>query len=128
MTTLTGPAWVIGVDAATFLLLASICWPILVPRKAAGPAPEHATMSAWRVILGRPQSLGLIVVTCVFFFLYGPVEVALPVHIAEDIHGSSGLLGAFWTAFGVGAVLGGLGAGLLRHRPLWAVVVGIVVG
>jgi MFS family permease len=67
-------------------------------------------------------------VTCVFFFLYGPVEVALPVHIAEDSHGSAGLLGIFWTAFGVGAVLGGLGAGLLRHRPVWAVVVGIIVG
>jgi MFS family permease len=128
MSTLTGPALVIGVDAATFLLLASICWSIRAPREAAGSAPEHATMSAWRVILARPQLLGLIVVTCVFFFLYGPVEVALPVHIAEDIHGSAGLLGAFWTAFGVGAVLGGLSAGLLRHLPLWPVVVGIIVG
>ena len=84
--------------------------------------------SAWRIILQRPQLLGLILVTCVFFFLYGPVEVALPVHIAEDRHGSAGLLGTFWTAFGVGAVLGGLGAGLLRHLPLWAVVIGIIVG
>jgi MFS family permease len=128
MTSLTGPAWVIGVDAATFLLLAVICWPIRMPREAAGPAPDHVTMSAWRVILGRPQLLGLIVVTCVFFFLYGPVEVALPVHIKEDMNGSPGLLGAFWAVFGVGAVLGGLGAGLLRHRRLWAVVVSIVVG
>ena len=54
--------------------------------------------------------------------------MALPVHIAEDIHGSPGLLGSFWTAFGVGAVLGGLGASLLRHYPLWPVVVGIVIG
>jgi len=136
MTTVTGPAWVIGVDAATFLLLASICWPIRVPRETAGSAPEHVPdeahdqemTSAWRVILGRPQLLGLIVVTCVFFFIYGPVEVALPVHVAEDLHGSAGLLGTFWTVFGVGAVLGGLGAGLLRHLPLWAVVIGIIVG
>jgi MFS family permease len=132
MTTLTGPAWVIGVDAATFLLLAAICWRVRMPREAARPAPEHAPdysmIGAWRIILERPQLLGLILVTCVFFFLYGPVEVALPVHIAEDLHGSAGLLGTFWTAFGVGAVLGGLGAGLLRHLPLWAVVVGIIVG
>jgi MFS family permease len=146
MTTMTGPAWVIGVDAATFLLLASICWPIRVPRETGGPpslklrrrasASEHVPdeaqdqdmTSAWRVILGRPQLLGLIVVTCVFFFLYGPVEVALPVHVAEDLHGSAGLLGTFWTVFGVGAVLGGLGTGLLRHLPLWAVVIGIIVG
>ena len=31
-------------------------------------------------------------------------------------------------ALGVVAVLGGLGAGLLRHLPLWAVVIGIIVG
>jgi hypothetical protein len=30
--------------------------------------------------------------------------------------------------FGVGATLGSLGAGLLRHRSLWAVVVGIIIG
>jgi hypothetical protein len=72
--------------------------------------------------------LGLIAVTCVFFFLYGPVEVALPIHVAAELQGSPGLLGAFWTVFGVGAVAGGLGAGLLRNRPLWAVVVLIIVG
>jgi predicted MFS family arabinose efflux permease len=76
----------------------------------------------------QPRLLGLIAVTCVFFFLYGPVEVALPIHVASELHGSPGLLGLFWTVFGVGAVVGGLGAGLLRDRPLWAVVVAIIVG
>jgi Major Facilitator Superfamily len=67
-------------------------------------------------------------VTCVFFFLYGPVEVALPVHVARELHGSPSLLGLYWTVFGIGATLGGLGAGLLRHRPPWLVVVGIIIG
>ncbi|HEU4427066.1 MAG TPA: MFS transporter, partial [Pilimelia sp.] len=66
--------------------------------------------------------------TCVFFFLYGPVEVALPIHVAHELQGSSGLLGAYWAVFGVGAVLGGLGAGLLRRHSLWLVVVSIIVG
>ena len=82
----------------------------------------------WRTILGQPRLLGLIAVTCVFFFLYGPVEVALPVHVAHELHGSPGLLGLYWTVFGIGATLGGLGAGLLRHRPPWLVVVGIIIG
>jgi hypothetical protein len=67
-------------------------------------------------------------VTCIFFFLYGPVEVALPIHVAHELHGSPNLLGLYWTVFGVGATLGGLGAGLLRHRPPWPVVVGIIIG
>jgi hypothetical protein len=68
------------------------------------------------------------VVTCVFFFLYGPVEVALPIHIAQEIHGSAALLGTFWATFGIGAVVGGLAAGLLRHQPLWRIVAAIIVG
>jgi MFS family permease len=64
----------------------------------------------------------------IFFFLYGPVEVALPVHVAEELHGSAGLLGLYWTVFGVGATAGALGARLLsRFPPAW-VVVAIVVG
>jgi hypothetical protein len=43
----------------------------------------------------------------VFYLLYGPVEVALPVHVAGDLHGSAALLGTFWAVFGVGAVIGG---------------------
>jgi hypothetical protein len=52
--------------------------------------------------------LGLLAVTCVFFFLYGPVEVALPLYVAHDLHGSPALLGAYWTAFGIGAVAGAM--------------------
>jgi hypothetical protein len=54
--------------------------------------------------------------------------VALPVHVAQELHGSAGLLGLYWAVFGVGATLGGLGAGLLRRRSLWLVVVSIVLG
>src|SRR5437660_237571 len=71
---------------------------------------------------------GLLAVTCAFFFLYGPVEVALPIHIADEVHGSAALLGTFWATFGIGAIAGSLGAGLLRHRPLWAVVAAIIAG
>ncbi|MBO0871439.1 MAG: MFS transporter, partial [Micromonosporaceae bacterium] len=91
------------------------------------PLTAAATGGA-RAILGDRRLAGLLAVTCVFFFLYGPVEVALPIHIAQQVHGSAALLGAFWAAFGIGAILGGLGAGLLRHRPLWTVVAVIILG
>ncbi|WP_231929680.1 MFS transporter [Micromonospora inositola] len=128
LTALVGPGWVIGADAASFAVLAATCW-TASPRRATAvrPVPAAAT-GGGRVILGQPRLLGLLAVTCVFFFLYGPVEVALPVHVAQELHGSPGLLGLYWAAFGVGATLGGLGAGLLRHRSLWLVVVSIIVG
>jgi MFS family permease len=128
LTALVGPGWVIGADAASFAVLAATCWAASPSRATAvRPAPTAAT-GGWRVIAGQPRLLGLLGVTCVFFFLYGPVEVALPVHVARELRGSAGLLGLYWAVFGVGATLGGLGASLLRHRSLWLVVVSIIIG
>ena len=125
LTALAGPGWVIGVDAASWAVLAVAGWTI-----PAGVVPpvDDGQAGGWRVILDRPRLLGLIVVTAVFFFLYGPVEVALPVHVADDLHGSAGLLGLFWTVFGLGATIGALGAGLVRTWPPGLVVAGIIVG
>jgi len=133
LTALVGPGWVIGVDAASFAVLAVASWAVSTRRAGAGGVapeltPAEPTTGGWRTILDRPRLLGLILVTCVFFFLYGPVEVALPVHVAHELHGSPGLLGLYWTVFGLGATVGALGATLLRHRPPWRVVVGIIVG
>jgi predicted MFS family arabinose efflux permease len=124
VTALVGPGWVIGGDALSFAVLAAAGW--LAPALRA-PA-EAATTGTIGSVLRQRQLLGLLVVTCGFFFLYGPVEVALPIHVAKDLHGSSGLLGLVWAVFGVFAVVGGLAAGLLRDRPLWTVVVVIVIG
>jgi Transmembrane secretion effector len=127
-----GPGWVIGVDAASFAILAVSCVTARAGRGTA-PAPSPASVAAeqaggWRTIVGTPRLLGLTAVTCVFYFLYGPVEVALPIYVARDLGGSPALLGAYWTAFGIGAVAGGLGAGLLRNGRLFTVVAVIIMG
>jgi predicted MFS family arabinose efflux permease len=80
------------------------------------------------VITASRTLLGLLGLSFVFFLLYGPVEVALPVHVASDLHASADLLGWFWTAYGVGAVIGSLTAPYLRSWPLWPTMIGIVAG
>ena len=80
------------------------------------------------MILASPTLSGLLVLTFVFYLLYGPVEVALPVHVATDLHGSAALLGALWTAFAVGAVLGTLAGPRLRRLPVWPALTAIVAG
>ena len=134
LTAWAGPGWVLAVDAGSFAVLAVACGsvsrnraPAAAPSAPAVPAQRGPATGA-RAILADRRLTGLLAVTCVFFFLYGPVEVALPVHIAREVHGSAALLGAFWATFGIGAILGGLGAGLLRNRPLWTVVAAIIVG
>jgi predicted MFS family arabinose efflux permease len=91
------------------------------------PVDAHAAESGFR-LLRRSDLLGLIVLTWFFFFLYGPVEDALPVYVAHDLHGHARLLGAYWTSFGVGALASTLLVGMLRGRATRRIVLLIVAG
>jgi DHA3 family macrolide efflux protein-like MFS transporter len=130
LTASVGPAVVIGADAFTWAILAvSYAWvaPMAASHRAAAPI-EPTRVSGLRTIATSRTLLGLVALSFVFFLLYGPVEVALPVHVAVDLHGSATILGGFWAAFGVGAVIGSLAAPYLRHWPLWPTMIGIVAG
>jgi len=129
LTASVGPAAVIGADAVTWAVLA-ISYARVAPLTASHrlqDAGEPST-SGLRMIFTNRTLLGLVALSFAFFLLYGPVEVALPVHVALDLHGSAVLLGGFWAAYGVGAVIGSLAAPYLRHWPLWPTMIGIVAG
>lgn len=91
-------------------------------------APRTPAPSGWAVIRSSPVLPGLLALSFVFYLLYGPVEVALPVHVAGDLHGSAALLGTFWAVFGVGAVIGELSAPFLRRWRVWPTMTWIVLG
>jgi MFS transporter, DHA3 family, macrolide efflux protein len=154
---IAGPALVITLDAASWVVLA-ISYARIAPlatRLAAGAAPPETippgttppgttpaetipaeTIPAappvdaggWAVIRSSPVLPGLLALSFVFYLLYGPIEVALPVHVASDLHGSAALLGTFWAVFGVGAVIGEASAPFLRRWPVWPTMTGIVIG
>lgn len=99
------------------------------PKATMADASEtEVPATAVRLLAREPELLGILVLTWLFNLLYGPVEVALPLHVTADLHAGAGLLGLYWTLFGVGAVLGSLAAGALRRLPLWPVTLGIVAG
>jgi MFS transporter, DHA3 family, macrolide efflux protein len=136
VTAAAGPAVVIILDAASWVVLA-ISYARIAPLAArlatgeppvgAGP-PAPVDAGAWAVIRSSPVLPGLLALSFVFYLLYGPIEVALPVHVASDLHGSAALLGTFWAVFGVGAVIGELSAPFLRRWPVWPTMTGIVIG
>ncbi|MFD9370909.1 MFS transporter [Streptomyces sp. NPDC060020] len=122
-----GAATVIAVDAASFLVLAAT-FLFGVPHDDA-PAPEESGSRAagFAAIRRTPALSGLLALSFAFFCLFGPVYVALPLYVSDGPGAPAGLLAAFYTAFGVGAVLGSVLAGHLGRLPMWPVMTGIVV-
>jgi MFS family permease len=126
LVTYVSAALVIGLDAMTYVFLAVLVARIRLPSIAR--SAEEGARGGLALLRSHPELLGLLTLTWFFNLLYGPVEVALPLHVTDDLHAPGTLLGVYWTLFGVSAVLGGLAVGALRQLPLWPVTVAIVVG
>ena len=126
---LVGADVLLGVDAVSFAFLGIAAWGAGGGAGTAvgQPIDPAAAESGFR-LLRRPDLLTLTAVTWVFFFLYGPVEVALPVYVAVDLHADAGLLGLYWTTFGVGALAANLITGTVRGRNMRRITLAIVAG
>ena len=121
------PGWALAFDAFTFAVLAVQVSRIRATAPVAAPADRQAR-HGFGVILRRPELLGVLAVTGVFYFLYGPVEVALPIYVNET-SGSASLLGTYWAVFSVGFIIGGLAGGLITSRVRqWPIVVAVIAG
>jgi MFS family permease len=122
------PGPLLALDAASFAFLGIVVWRAGAATSAVGqPIDARAAESGFR-LLRRPDLLSLTLVTWVFFFLYGPVEVALPVYVAVDLHAPAGLLGAYWTTFGVGALAASLITGTIHGHDMRRITLLIVAG
>jgi len=129
LVTYVSSALVLGLDALTYVFLAGLVARTRLPESGHVSLVDHAAARGGLALLrSYPELLGLLTLTWFFNLLYGPVEVALPLHVSEDLHAPATLLGLYWTLFGIGAVLGGLAVGALRQLPLWPVTVAIVIG
>ncbi|WP_328454765.1 MULTISPECIES: MFS transporter [unclassified Streptomyces] len=131
LATAVSPAWIIGLDAVSFAVLAVQVGRLGGAAKSiatSAPVDTGRSAAGLHLLRRQPELLGVLALTWFFNFLYGPVEVALPLHVTDDLHAESSLLGLYWTLFGVGAVLGSLAAGALRKLPLWPVTLAIVAG
>jgi MFS family permease len=128
LVTYVSAAIVLGLDALTYVFLAVLLAPMQLPDSGhVSVVDEAAARGGLAMLRSHPELLGLLTLTWFFNFLYGPVEVALPLHVTGDLHAPGTLLGLYWMLFGIGAVLGGLAVGALRQLRLWPVMVAIVV-
>lgn len=80
------------------------------------------------VIRRRPTLTSLCALSFSFFLAFGPVYIALPVLVTDTPHGSATLLSLYYTAFGVGAGIGGLSTGYMRRWRPWHTLIAIMLG
>jgi hypothetical protein len=125
------PALPVAADAASFAVLALAAVTAADRRPAAGRLTAEGRPDRARgfavIVRSRPLA-GLLALTLAYFFLYGPVEVALPLYVTGPLRGGAGLLGLVWTVFGIGATAGSMVTGLARRLPVWPVLVAAVIG
>ncbi|MFI8811898.1 MFS transporter [Streptomyces sp. NPDC055082] len=124
-----GALWALAVDALTFAILAVTCRFALptMPRTERAKQEKDRT-AGFRFIARQPALLGVMALTFGFYLLYGPIEVGLPVHVADDLKAPASVLAWHFAAFGAGAVGGGLLAAHLGRLPHWLVLNGSVIG
>jgi predicted MFS family arabinose efflux permease len=122
------PTWLLAFDAASFAFLGAQAWRTHTTVPTTEETDQAQSAESGFRLLRRHDLLGLIILTWFFFFLYGPVEDALPVYVAHDLHAPARLLGAYWTSFGIGALVSTLLAGTLRSRATRRTTLLIIAG
>lgn len=123
-----GPGVVLAVDAGSYALLVIA---VVASRRFQPPPPstdmEVTGIGSGLRALRRLPAVAAITLLCVVFFgLYGPVEVALPVYVSSVLHAGAGVLGGYWAVFSIGATLGALGATSVQRVGLWRVAVAVM--
>ena len=81
LATVISPAWIIGLDALSFAFLAVQAGRVPESKAPASPLAAQRLRDGWRILVTSPELLGLLALTWLFNFFYGPVEVALPLFV-----------------------------------------------
>ena len=114
---LVGATNVLYVDAATFAV-SFVILRFLVPHRRPAPASEQSrgVLAGVRFLL-RDRLLASLLVTALFLNAFGQMlSASLPVLAYTEFGESARVAGAFFAAFGAGAVLGSLVAVRIVHR------------
>ncbi len=125
----TGPAF--AIDAASFAV-ATVCLLFVRGGRRAAPSQEDGQREGVLANIGSglsyawrdPAVRAIVLLTAAFNFAFtGPVSVGLPYLAKERFGGGPAEFGLMLSMFGVGALVGALLAGSLRHVPRLGLVV-----
>ena len=126
-----GPAWTVGFNAATFVVLAVAVSLLRRPFRPHG-APAGTVRSrladGWRTMRSTPGCADGVKVLVLLNMFIIPFMGLIPIYATATFGGGAALAGTFATAQGIGAIIGGVVITMLspRIRPS-SMVAGVVV-
>lgn len=124
-----GPAWTIGFNAASFVVLATAV--TLVRRSF---RPEHSDGSITDRLVGglrtartTPGCWHGIALLVLFNLTIVPFMGLIPIYARSEYHGGTGLAGMVASAQGIGAIIGGVTVTVLAHRHPRSLLIGRLI-
>lgn len=128
LSALIGPGLTLAVDAASFLADAVLLSFIARDLRVAASSPSAGLREQIRegvaYLVGHPVLRAAVALFATAGVVGAGIVSALTVHITRDLGESAGSLGAVYSIFGIGTVVGALVALRLRHAPAWPALLG----
>ncbi len=129
-----GPAWTIGFNAFSFVVMAGAVSLVRRPFRPHGDTADlvDATVrgrlvSGWRTMRATPACWHGVVLLVMFNLTVVPFMGLIPIYVRLEHGGGTGLTGAVASAQGIGAILGGVAITLLAARHRRSFLVGRLV-
>ncbi|MDP2293012.1 MAG: MFS transporter [Actinomycetota bacterium] len=126
-----GPAWTVGFNATSFVVMAGAVWLVRRPFRPFGVDSSDSVkarlLSGWRTLRATPACWHGVVLLVLFNLTVVPFMGLIPIYAKAEFGGGTGMAGMVASAQGVGAIFGGVLITLLAARYQRSYLVGRLI-
>ena len=124
-----GPAWTIGFNAASFVVLAVA---VAMVRRTFRPTRADGTIfdrlvGGWRTLRSTPGCFHGVTLLVLYNLTIVPFIGLIPIYLRADFGGGTGMAGTVASAQGAGAIIGGIVVSVLAHRHPRSLLIGRLI-
>jgi MFS family permease len=124
-----GPAWTIGFNAASFVVLAVA---VTLIRREFRPTRSDGTIldrlvGGWRTLRTTTGCFHGVALLVLYNLTIVPFIGLIPIYLRAEYGGGTGMAGAVASAQGVGAIVGGISVAILAHRHPRSLLIGRLI-
>lgn len=124
-----GPAWTIGFNAASFVVLAVA---VAMVRRTFRPTHADGTVfdrlvGGWRNLRSTPGCFHGVALLVLYNLTIVPFIGLIPIYLRADYGGGTGMAGMVASAQGAGAIIGGITLTVLAHRHPRSLLIGRLI-